>query len=118
MDFSIEKDKETDSVPLCEIANGMIAYSSNANTEYLIEVLGLQNINDVPKSLGILHHEPVYPIVSALYIPAQLMNEKNLSKKEVLEVMKNMDMDEYRNRAIEIHNRWLGQPLTEQEKNK
>lgn len=111
----LKKGKETDSVPLCEVANGMIAYSSNANTEYLIEVLGLQNINRVPKSLGILNHEPVYPIVSALYIPAQLMNEKNLSKEEVLDVMKNMDMDEYRNRAIEIHNRWLGKPLTEQE---
>lgn len=113
----LKKDKETDSVPLCEVAYGMIAYSSNANTEYLMEVLGLQNINHVPKSLGMLNHEPIYPIVSALYIPAQLMNEKNLSKKEVLKVIKNMDMSEYRNRAIDIHNRWLSQLLTDQEKN-
>jgi D-alanyl-D-alanine carboxypeptidase len=114
--IQLKKDKEIDRVPLCEVVNGMIAYSSNANTEYLIEVLGLQNINHVPKSLDMLKHEPMYPIVSALYIPAQLMNEKNLSKKEVLEVMKNMDMHEYRNKAIEIHNRWLSQPLTDQEK--
>lgn len=107
---------DIDSVPLCEVANGMIAYSSNANTEYMIEVLGLQNINQVPKSLGILNHDLLYPTASALYIPTQLMIEKNLSKQEILELMKDMDMSEYRSRAIDIHNRWINQPLSDQEK--
>ncbi|MBK3497135.1 serine hydrolase [Viridibacillus sp. YIM B01967] len=110
------KRDDIDSVPLYEVANGMIAYSSNANTEYLIEVLGLKNINHVPKSLGILNHDPMYPTTSALYIPTQLMNEKNLSKQEILELMKDMDMSEYRRRAIDIHNRWINQPLSDQEK--
>lgn len=111
------KENNIDSVPLYEVANGMIAYSSNANTEYLIEVLGLQNINQVPKSLGILNHEPMYPTTSALYIPSQLMNEKlGSSKQEILEILKEMDMSEYRRRAIDIHNKWVKQPLTSQEK--
>ncbi|RIJ63099.1 D-alanyl-D-alanine carboxypeptidase [Rummeliibacillus sp. TYF005] len=111
------KGNKIDSVPLYEVANGMIAYSSNANTEYLIEVLGLQNINCVPKSLGILNHDPMYPTASALYIPTQLKNEKiGLSKQEILKMMKEMDMAEYRRRAIDIHNKWVKQPLSNQEK--
>jgi len=111
------KRNKIDSVPLYEVANGMIAYSSNANTEYLIEVLGLQNINRVPKSLGILNHDPMYPTASALYIPTQLINEKiGLSKQEILKMMKEMDMAEYRRRAIDIHNKWVKHPLSNQEK--
>lgn len=112
----LKKDKESDSVTLLEIANGMIAYSSNANTEYLIEVLGLQEINQVRKSLELLNHDPIFPMVSALFIPIQLMSEKNLSKREILEVMKKMDMFEYCKRAIDIHNRWLKHPPTDHEK--
>ncbi|MFF5995106.1 serine hydrolase [Lysinibacillus sp. KU-BSD001] len=107
-----------DDVPLSEVANGMIAYSSNANTEYLMQVLGLTNINAVPKSLKLSHHEPLYPIVSASYIPVQLMHEKGLTKKEVVNELKNMDMDEYRNRAIAIHKKWLHEPLDKQEREK
>lgn len=65
-----------DSVPLSEVANGMIAYSSNANTEYLMHVLDFQIINDVLTQLNVEDHEPLYPIVSALYIPIHLMEEK------------------------------------------
>ncbi|WP_226793330.1 serine hydrolase [Bacillus sp. B1-b2] len=113
---SLKEKKEVVSVPLSEVANGMIAYSSNANTEYLMDVLGLPNINEVFKRLGVLHHEPVYPIVSALYIPTQLKNEMGISKQEVLEIMKKMDMSEYCSRAISIHNSWINAPLTKKEK--
>lgn len=112
----LNKGKEINKVHLNEVANGMIAYSSNENTEYLIKLLGLQNINNVPESLGISNHEPLYSIVSALFIPTQLMDEKNLTKQEMLKVMKSMDMSEYRKRAMDIHNRWLVHPLTVQEK--
>ncbi|MGA3676568.1 serine hydrolase [Lysinibacillus agricola] len=113
---ALNQSKNIDSVPLSEVANGMIAYSSNANTEYLMHVLGLQNINEVLKSLNVLDHEPLYPITSAVYIPTQLMNEKNITKADTLKAMKNMDMAEYRDRALNIHNNWLKNPLTDEEK--
>ncbi|WP_155593897.1 serine hydrolase [Lysinibacillus cavernae] len=106
------------SVPLSEVANGMIAYSSNANTEYLMHVLGLENINNVLTQLDVEGHEPLYPIVGALYIPAQLMAEKNLTKKETLTVMRDMDMTEYRERALSIHANWVEHPLTKEERAK
>ncbi len=85
----------------------MIAYSSNANTEFLMELLGLENINKVLEQLNLVDHEPLYPIVSSLYIPTQFMKEKGLTKKETLTAMKAMDMTEYRERALSIHEAWL-----------
>lgn len=113
---NLNNGKEVGKVQLSEVVKGMIAYSSNANTEYLMKVLGLQNINNVPESLGIFNHEPLYPIVSALFIPTQLMNEQNLTKQEMLEAMKSMDISEYSKRAMDIHNKWLNHPPTAQEK--
>lgn len=112
----LSKGKETEKVPLSEIVNGMIAYSSNANTDYLMEVLGLENINQVPESLGMLNHQAIYPVVSALFIPSELMHEKGLTKQETLEALKSMDLSEYRQRAIDIHNKLHSHPLTNQEK--
>ncbi|WP_337988358.1 serine hydrolase [Lysinibacillus sp. JNUCC-51] len=83
----LNQSKNSDSVPLSEMANGMIAYSSNANTEYLMQVLVLQNINEVLKSLNLLDHEPLYPISSVVYIPTQLMDEKSLTKEETLKAL-------------------------------
>lgn len=58
------------SVPLHEVARGMILYSSNANTEYLIERLGLDQINQTVTSLALSQHEMLYPFVSAMVLPA------------------------------------------------
>lgn len=110
------KENERDSVPLCEVAKGMIAYSSNANTEYLMNALGLPVINKVLESLTLSRHEPLYPIVSALFVPAQLMAEQGLSKEEALHAMKKMDITEYRQRALQIHQKWLDRPPIEKEK--
>ncbi|MGM9957524.1 MAG: serine hydrolase [Peribacillus sp.] len=108
--------KDSDIVPLREVVDGMIAYSSNANTDYLMNLLGLDRINSVPKSLGITHHEPLYPIYSSLFIPSTLMKEKNLTKKETLQAMINMDAGEYRSRALAINEEWKNNAPTEQEK--
>ncbi|QTB26873.1 serine hydrolase [Lysinibacillus sphaericus] len=105
-----------ESVPLSEVANGMITYSSNANTDYLMHVLGLQNINEVLTQLGVKGHEPLYPITSALYIPIQLRDEKSLTEKETLTALKDMGMAEYRERAWAIHKNWLEEPLTTEQK--
>ncbi|MFD1739733.1 serine hydrolase [Bacillus salitolerans] len=103
-------------IPLSEVAKGMISYSSNANTEYLMSLLGLDHIEHLLQSLHVANHDSLYPIVSALFIPEHLKKERNLSKKELVAVLNRMEMEEYRRLAIDIHNSWLKQPLTEQEK--
>ncbi|MEZ0484703.1 serine hydrolase [Fibrella aquatica] len=55
-------------VALLEVAKGMIQFSSNANTEYLMDRLGLDAINANLKTLNLPNHDPIYPIVSALFL--------------------------------------------------
>lgn len=107
-----------DMVPLEEVVKGMIAYSSNANTDYLMDVLGMENINNTLQQLELSKHDVIYPITSVLYIPSQLMQEQNLSSKELVEAMQAMDMEEYRNRAIAIYYRWQTASLSKEEKEK
>ena len=57
-----------ETVPLLEVAKGMIQFSSNANTEYLMDRLGLKAINANLKTLNLPNHDPIYPIVSALFL--------------------------------------------------
>ncbi|MDQ0207444.1 serine hydrolase [Alkalicoccobacillus murimartini] len=101
---------------LKDIAVGMIAYSSNANTEYLMNRLGLDRINQLISLLDLHTHDPLYPFVSALAIPNSIKEEKQLSREQMLQEMKNMDNTEYRARANQIHRQWLHTPLTHHEK--
>jgi D-alanyl-D-alanine carboxypeptidase len=55
-------------VTLQEVAKGMIWFSSNANTEYLMDKLGLDNINANLKELNLPNHDKVYPVVSSLFL--------------------------------------------------
>ncbi|MCM3706351.1 MULTISPECIES: serine hydrolase [Cytobacillus] len=110
--------EEAESVPLSEVANGMIAYSSNANTDFLLNVLGIENVNELADELKLPSHEKMYPIVSALYIPMELMEEEGFTKEEALNELKGMTLEEYRTRAIEIHQKWESQPPNEREKAK
>ena len=69
-------------VILHEVAKGMILYSSNANTDYLINLLGVDAINNRLIDLGITQHEDVYPIVGALLIPSYIKKEQ--TEKELM----------------------------------
>ncbi|WP_054950275.1 serine hydrolase [Numidum massiliense] len=77
-------------VALAEVAKGMLAYSSNANTEYLMMRLGLDRINANLESLQLSRHEPLYPFVSSLFIPYELWQRlgTDLPKKEALDRVK------------------------------
>ncbi|MCS0670352.1 class A beta-lactamase-related serine hydrolase [Cytobacillus firmus] len=108
--------EEEESVPLSEVANGMIAYSSNANTDYLLNILGIEKVNRLADDLKLASHEKMYPIVSALFIPTELMKEKGFTKEEALKELKGMSLEEYRSRAIDIHQKWGSHPPLEEGK--
>ncbi len=55
-------------VPLREVATGMIWFSSNANTEYLMERLGLDAVNANLRELNLPQHDQLYPLVSSLFL--------------------------------------------------
>jgi D-alanyl-D-alanine carboxypeptidase len=89
-------------VRLEEIAKGMIRYSSNANTEFLMEKLGLDSINSNLARLGLIYHQPLYPIVSALFVLKGMKEE----------VAKKMPMDAYIDSCYAIHKRLLANDNT------
>ncbi|WP_149096217.1 serine hydrolase [Paenibacillus terrae] len=62
-------------VSMREVAKGMILFSSNANTEYLMDRLGLEQINQTKTTLGLQDHDPIYPFVSSILIPYEWMRE-------------------------------------------
>jgi len=99
----IENKIQDNRIPIREIAKGMIAFSSNANTEWLCEKLGLENINGRLDSLEVKSHTDIYYIVSALFIGKEKF--KNLKNKELQAELSRMPIDEYRQATIGIHSK-------------
>ncbi|MEO8855035.1 MAG: serine hydrolase [Ginsengibacter sp.] len=90
-----------DSVPLIEVAKGMIMFSSNANAEYLMDLLGINNINSNIHLLGIKNHTPLYPWVSALFLYA---NPKHIKEEKIISQVGKLSNAEYAQQAMSIHN--------------
>jgi|GEM_PF-207798 len=99
--MSSEGKIKNNEVTLHDVAKGMIIYSSNANTDFLIDLLGITNINERAKSLKLTQHEEVYPIVSALLIPEHIQNETS-SEKQLIKKLRKMPVATYRSKAEEL----------------
>jgi D-alanyl-D-alanine carboxypeptidase len=98
------------SVSLKEVAKGMIDFSSDANMEYLIEILGIDNINKNISTLGLKNHDKIYPIYSYLLAPYELMKKNdNLPEKERIakakEELRNMTKEQFYLLAMQEHNK-------------
>lgn len=65
---------------LREVAKGMMQFSSNANTEFLMWKLGLNTINANLPKLGLVKHQLLYPFVSALYVCSDEHSATGLKK--------------------------------------
>ncbi len=96
---------DENAVSLEEVARGMMKFSSNANAEYLMEKLGLDNVNQNLKNLALPSHEPLFPIVSSLYIPGYLHKELHVPKYQIEKKLKEMSQEQYRQYAMVIHER-------------
>ncbi len=93
-------------VTLHEVAEGMIKYSSGANTDYLMILLTIDAINERIESLGIHPHEPVYPIVGAFVIGLYLQQE-NLVEDDLENELKKLPLEEYRILATNLSKEML-----------
>lgn len=57
-----------DSVKLIDVARGMIMFSSNANAEYLMDLLGFDNVKDNIALFGLKQHTAIYPLVGSIFL--------------------------------------------------
>jgi D-alanyl-D-alanine carboxypeptidase len=87
-------------VALIDVAKGMMRFSSNANTEYLFQKLGLKNINQLKDSLGFAAHTPMYPFISALLV---LQNHDKLDYKKYVAQKDLMTAEEYMHACDSFH---------------
>src|SRR5699024_3509110 len=62
-------------VTLKQVVEGMVTYSSNANTDYLIYELGINSINHTLSKSELDSNDNVMTITCQLYIPVKIMNE-------------------------------------------
>ncbi|MBC3784737.1 serine hydrolase [Spirosoma utsteinense] len=88
-----------DSVSLLEVAKGMIRYSSNANTEYLMDRLGLDAINANLRELGLRKHERL------IYMVSGLMIYSTATKQATLQQVRALSAKAYEAQAGAIHQR-------------
>lgn len=57
-----------DCVALREVVKGMLQYSCNANTDYLLAILGIDAVNEELITYGIDNHDPVVPISTSVLV--------------------------------------------------
>jgi len=94
------KDNKT---TLEQVAKGMIQFSSNANTEYLLDLLTLEKVNNVLDFLDVKNHDAIYPFTSALFVSVKLKQmHSNDSKEQIYKKLSQMSMEEYIQLSKEI----------------
>lgn len=96
-----------DSIALIHVARGMILFSSNANTEYLMDLLGLQNINSNYGLMGIKAFTPLYYTVSSLFL---YQNPKKLKQEKILKEIAALSDHDYAVGCSFIHEQLKNDP--------
>ncbi|MBC7867277.1 MAG: serine hydrolase [Gloeobacteraceae cyanobacterium ES-bin-316] len=91
---------KADSIALINVARGMILFSSNANTEYLMDLLGLDNVKNNIQLLGIKQHSAIYPIVSSLFM---YQNPRQKSEESILKGIRKLNDEQYSRYIYDMH---------------
>ena len=91
---------KNDSARLMDVARGMIIYSSNANTEYLMDLLGMDNVKNNIQLLGLKLHTAIYPLVASLFM---YQNPRNKSEESILKGIKKLNDEQYSRYIFDIH---------------
>ncbi len=89
-----------DSVVLLDVARGMIQFSSNANTEYLMDLLGLDEIQKNLELFKVEKHSKIYYIVTSLFM---YQNPRKLNEDKVIKGIKQLTEEAYCRYIYDIH---------------
>ncbi|HMO61503.1 MAG TPA: serine hydrolase [Ferruginibacter sp.] len=91
---------KNDSISLKNIARGMIIFSSNANTEYLLDLLGLDNTSSNTQLFGLKKHTALYPIVSSFFL---YQNPHKAKEDKILKSIAALTEEQYCKTIYQIH---------------
>lgn len=90
-------------VQLKEVAAGMIQYSSNANTDFLIWKVGLDEVNANLKRLGLDPHDKIFPPAGSLMVPLAFPDWQK--KGQLNSKIRDMGQEAFAKVAIDFHQR-------------
>lgn len=109
----IESINHSPEISLLEVAKGMMQFSSNACTDFLINKIGIDVINESIEELQ-LNHDKITYLTSPLLIPAYLSDKAAPAKldkesyrklsKELFEQMKLGECEELKEKALKMVN--------------
>lgn len=85
-------------VTLFDIAKGMMQFSSNACTDFLIDKIGINNINKGKSKLDLIDHDDIFPLTPNILTPSFVLTSKRASLKKI----KTMSDDDYQMLTSEI----------------
>ncbi|GAK08443.1 serine hydrolase [Geomicrobium sp. JCM 19038] len=86
------KDVGEETVSLEEVVRGMISFSSNANTDYLLERLGIQHVNERIAEWGLGNHDNLIPFVSGLIVIQEYDRD-----------LEDLPFEDYEQQVLETH---------------
>ena len=89
-----------DSIRLIDVARGMIMFSSNANTEYLMALLGYDNIKDNILLFKLKQHTALFPIVGSLFL---YQIPKKSSEEKVIKALAKLSDKQYSYQSYDNH---------------
>jgi D-alanyl-D-alanine carboxypeptidase len=102
--IAYEKAKQhvnNEAIKLIDVARGMIMFSSNANTEYLMDLLGINNVKNNIQLLRLKQHTAIYPIVASIFL---YQNPRNKKEENILKEINKLTDEQYSRYAYELHN--------------
>jgi len=105
---SISKKISEGGISLREVAKGMIVYSSNANTEFLCDKIGLEHVNKCMLDLGMKDFTQIYHLASSLFVNLELFPD--LEGEELVNALTNLSSKEYISATNTIHSKLLDDP--------
>ncbi len=92
---------KNDSAKLIDVARGMMMFSSNANTEYLMDILGLDNVKNNIELFGLKQHSAIFPIVASLFM---YQNPRKKNEADILKGITRLSEEQYCRYIFDMHN--------------
>lgn len=96
-----------DSISLIEVARGMTMFNSNANTEYLMDLLGFDNVKNNHRLFELKNHTAMFPYVSSLFM---FQNLGKMKETKLLREIRKLSEEEYCRYAFIFHQQLKDEP--------
>ncbi len=89
-----------DSVRLIDVARGMMMFNSNANAEYLVDLLGINNTRSNVGLFSLRAHTAIYPLPASLLM---YQNPKNISEDKIIKAINKFSDEIYSRQVYSLH---------------